>query len=162
MHSISPDIKHSNTAGCPLGSPLILEIRERKNQMPLLRFNIFEGRTDAEIGKLLDTAHAAVVAAFHVPEGDRYQLVSEHRPGRMVALDTGLGIGRSNKVVLVEVTSRQRPEKQKLEFYKLLCRMLKDSCNLESSDIIVSFVENGDADWSFGFGRAQFLTGELA
>jgi hypothetical protein len=40
--------------------------------------------------------------------------------------------------------------------------MLKDACNLESSDIIVSFVENGDADWSFGFGRAQFLTGELA
>jgi hypothetical protein len=130
--------------------------------MPLLRFNILEGRTDAEIEKLLDAAHAAVVAAFHVPNGDRYQLVSEYRPGRMIALDTGLGIARSDKVVLVEVRSRNRPQDKKLHFYKLLCQMLKDACNLESSDIIVSFVENGDADWSFGFGRAQFLTGELA
>ncbi len=130
--------------------------------MPLLRFNILEGRTDTEIERLLDTAHAAVVAAFHVPEGDRYQLVSEYRSGRMIALDTGLEIARTDKVVLVEVTSRHRPEDQKLEFYKLLCQMLKETCNLESSDIIVSFVENGDADWSFGLGRAQFKTGELA
>src|ERR1700753_4506758 len=82
-----------------------LEIKERIDQMPLLRFNILEGRTDAEIEKLLDTAHAAVVAAFHVPEGDRYQLVSEYRPGRMIALDTGLGIARTSRVVLVEGTS---------------------------------------------------------
>jgi hypothetical protein len=26
---------------------------------------------------------------------------------------------------------------------------------------VVSFVENGDEDWSFGLGRAQFLTGDL-
>jgi tautomerase-like protein len=71
---------------------LLLEIRERKDQMPLLRFNILEGRTDAEIEKLLDAAHAAVVAAFPMPDGDRYQLVSEYRPGRMIALDMGLGI----------------------------------------------------------------------
>ena len=130
--------------------------------MPLLRFNMFEGRTDAEIETLLDAAHAAVVAAFHVPEGDRYQLVSEYRPGRMIALDTGLGIARTDKVVLVEVRSRTRREDEKLRFYELLCRKLKDACNLDSSDIIVSFVENGDADWSFGLGRAQFVTGELA
>lgn len=130
--------------------------------MPLLRFNMFEGRTDAEIETLLDTAHAAVVAAFHVPEGDRYQLVSEYRTGRMIALDTGLGIARTDKVVLIEVRSRNRPEAQKLRFYELLCQMLKDACNLDSSDVIVSFVENGDADWSFGLGRAQFVTGELA
>ena len=130
--------------------------------MPLLRFNMFEGRTDAEIETLLDTAHAAVVAAFHVPEGDRYQLVSEYRPGRMIALDTGLGIARSDKVVLVEVRSRTRAEDEKLRFYELLCQMLKDACGLDSSDVIVSFVENGDADWSFGLGRAQFVTGELA
>ncbi|MCP3402720.1 tautomerase family protein [Bradyrhizobium sp. CCGB20] len=130
--------------------------------MPLLRFNMHEGRTDAEIRTLLDAAHEAVVAAFHVPDGDRYQLVSEYRSGRMIALDTGLGIARTDKAVLVEVTSRHRPEAQKLEFYKLLCRRLKDACDLDSSDVIVSFVENGDADWSFGLGRAQFVTGELA
>jgi hypothetical protein len=29
------------------------------------------------------------------------------------------------------------------------------------NDIIVCIVTNSDADWSFGNGRAQFLTGEL-
>ncbi len=33
---------------------------------------------------------------------------------------------------------------------------------LDAKDLIVSITENGDADWSFGAGRAQFVTGELA
>jgi hypothetical protein len=32
---------------------------------------------------------------------------------------------------------------------------------MQSSDIVVSITSNSDADWSFGYGRAQFLTGEL-
>jgi hypothetical protein len=32
---------------------------------------------------------------------------------------------------------------------------------IEQNDIVVSLVANSDADWSFGNGRAQFLTGEL-
>ena len=129
--------------------------------MPLLRFNMIEGRTDAELNNLLDAAHAAVVAAFHVPEGDRYQIVSEYKPGRLRALDTGLGIPRTDKLIIVEVTSRARLQEQKRLFYQYLCAQLKQASNIDSSDIIVTFVENGDADWSFGLGRAQFLTGEL-
>lgn len=129
--------------------------------MPLLRFNMFEGRTEAELRRLLDAAHSAVVTAFAVPQGDRYQIVSEYRPGRLYLLDTGLGIARTDKVVLIEVTSRKRPQDQKIKFYDILCKNLKEACNLDSADVIVSFVENGDPDWSFGLGRAQFLTGEL-
>jgi Tautomerase enzyme len=31
----------------------------------------------------------------------------------------------------------------------------------DAADLIVSITDNGDEDWSFGHGRAQFLTGEL-
>jgi hypothetical protein len=31
----------------------------------------------------------------------------------------------------------------------------------DPADLIVSITENDDEDWSFGHGRAQFLTGEL-
>jgi hypothetical protein len=37
----------------------------------------------------------------------------------------------------------------------------KDCCGLDAADLIVSIIENGDGDWSFGGGRAQFLTGDL-
>jgi hypothetical protein len=44
--------------------------------------------------------------------------------------------------------------------YTKLVEELK-TCGIEQNDIVVSIVTNSDADWSFGDGRAQFLTGEL-
>ena len=129
--------------------------------MPLLRFDLIEGRSDAELETLLDAAHRAMLEAFQVPERDRYQIVHEHTPGQMIVQDTGLNIPRTEKVVFVQVTSRPRKRAQKEAFYRLLCEELERSCGIAPSDVVVSIVENTDADWSFGLGRAQFLTGEL-
>lgn len=129
--------------------------------MPLIRFDIIEGRSTDEIAALLDAAHRAMVAAFDVSERDRYQIVHEHRPGRIIVQDTGLGIERSNKVVVVSVTSRARSQAAKAAFYENLVRELHEHAGIEPHDVVVSIVENSDADWSFGHGRAQFITGEL-
>ncbi|GFO80439.1 tautomerase family protein [Methyloceanibacter sp.] len=129
--------------------------------MPLLRFDLIEGRNDEEIQDLLDAAHRAMLAAFKVPERDRYQIVHEHKPGQMIVEDTGLDIPRTEKVVLLQVTSRPRTREQKETFYRLLCEELEKTCGIAPSDVMVSIVENTDGDWSFGRGRAQFLTGEL-
>jgi hypothetical protein len=32
---------------------------------------------------------------------------------------------------------------------------------VEPNDVFISYVENTAADWSFGFGKAQFVIGEL-
>lgn len=130
--------------------------------MPLLKFDIVQGRTDAELQALLDVAHQAMVTAFEVPSSDRYQCVTQHKPGELVLKDTGLGYSRSNNVVLLTVVTRPRTQVQKSEFYRLLAEELYSQCGLSSADLIVSLVENSDADWSFGGGQAQFLTGELA
>jgi phenylpyruvate tautomerase PptA (4-oxalocrotonate tautomerase family) len=129
--------------------------------MPLLRFDLIEGRTDDEIRTLLDAAHRAMLAAFKVPERDRYQIVQEHKPGRMIVEDTGLGIERTDKIVVVQVVSRPRTREMKEAFYRLLGEELERSCGIAPSDVMVSIVENTDEDWSFGLGRGQFLTGEL-
>ncbi|WP_108682932.1 tautomerase family protein [Methyloceanibacter sp. wino2] len=129
--------------------------------MPLLRFDLIEGRTDDEIQTLLDAAHRAMLAAFKVPERDRYQIVQEHKRGRMIVEDTGLDIERTDKVVVVQVISRPRTREKKEDFYRLLCEELERACGIAPSDVMVSIVENTDDDWSFGLGRAQFLTGEL-
>jgi len=129
--------------------------------MPLLRFDLIEGRTDGEMKTLLDAAHRAMLAAFKVPARDRYQIVHEHAPSRMIVEDTGLGIPRTDKVVFLQMTSRPRKKKQKEAFYRLLCEELERSCGIAPSDVVVSIVENSDEDWSFGLGRGQFLTGEL-
>jgi malonate semialdehyde decarboxylase len=59
------------------------------------------------------------------------------------------------------VISRPRSQAQKVTFYRLLAEQLHVDCDLSPDDLIVSLVENSDADWSFGRGRAQFLTAEL-
>lgn len=129
--------------------------------MPLLRFDLIEGRSDADLKALLDAAHSAMLAAFKVPEGDRYQIVHEHKPSRMIVEDTGLGIGRTRDVVFLQVTTRPRPREQKELFYRLLVEALQAKCAIAPSDVVVSMAANSDEDWSFGHGRAQFLTGEL-
>lgn len=129
--------------------------------MPLLFFNVLEGRTDAELKTMLDAAHRAMLGAFKVPERDRYQIVNEYRPSRMIVEDTGLGIPRTDKVVVVQVVSRPRGKEAKQKFYKLLTDELQKSCGIDPSDVMVSIVENSDEDWSFGLGRAQFLEGDL-
>ena len=130
--------------------------------MPLLRFDLVAGRTPQALRTLLDAAHAAVVEAFAVPDGDRYQVVHQHAPGELVVHDTGLGIERTDDVVVLQVTSRARTREQKERFYALLVDELGRRCGTAPSDVVVSVVENTDADWSFGHGRAQFLTGELS
>lgn len=129
--------------------------------MPLLRFDLFEGRTDDELKALLDAAHRAMLAAFRVPERDRYQIVHEHPASRMIMHDTGLGIPRTNKFVFIQMTTRSRSRDMKETFYRLLCEELKSACGIAPSDVMINMVTCTDEDWSFGNGRAQFLTGEL-
>lgn len=129
--------------------------------MPLLKFDLIQGRSDEQLQTLLDAAHQAMVEAFQVPQSDRYQCVAQHRPAELVLKDTGLGYTRSANVVLLTVISRPRSQAQKVEFYRLLAEKLQTNCGLSPDELIVSLVENSDADWSFGRGRAQFLTGEL-
>ena len=129
--------------------------------MPLLTFDLLAGRSPEQVTTLLDAAHDAVVSAFGVPERDRYQIVHEHPETHFVVQDTGLGLERSRDVVVVQMTSRPRSQEQKEAFYRLLVENLQRRCGIAPTDVMVSIRENTDADWSFGEGRAQFLTGEL-
>ncbi|MCY7815175.1 tautomerase family protein [Bacillus haynesii] len=129
--------------------------------MPLLRFDLIEGRDEQALKKLLDTAHDAMVEAFNVPEKDRYQIVHQHPANELIIQDTGLGLNRSKDLVVISITSKTRTESQKEKLYALLAERLEAKCGISPEDVMVSITENGDADWSFGLGEAQFLTGKL-
>ena len=130
--------------------------------MPLLRFDLVEGRSESEIRKILDTTHEVLLETLKVPTHDRYQVLHEHKRSRMIVEDTGLRFVRSDQMLLLQVTSRPRSRKMKENFYRLLVERLATRCGISSDDVIVNFVTNADEDWSFGAGRAQFLTGELS
>lgn len=129
--------------------------------MPLLRFDLIEGRDKDSLKKLLDVVHNVVVEAFDVPVRDRYQIVHEHPARHIIIEDTGLGFNRTNNLVVISIVSKARPQDMKEKLYALLAKKLKVECGIAPSDLMVSIVENSGSDWSFGLGEAQFLTGKL-
>lgn len=129
--------------------------------MPLIQVDLQKQDDKKRLKNILDTIHECAVEAFEIPERDRYQIVSQHDPEEMILLDTGLGFERTKDQIVVRVTSKQRPREKKEKLYSLLCERLNVNCGILPKDLLVSITENSDADWSFGFGKAQFLTGDL-
>jgi phenylpyruvate tautomerase PptA (4-oxalocrotonate tautomerase family) len=131
--------------------------------MPLVYFDIVRGRSPDQIRALLDSTQAATVEGFETPERDRYQIVTEHSPGEMIIQDNGLGIERSDNIVVIHMINRRgrRTQAQKEKLYALLAQNLKRDCGLDPADLVVSITENESEDWSVGYGTAQFCDGEL-
>ena len=129
--------------------------------MPLIRIVVTEGRNDEEIKTLMDTVQECAVSAFEVPERDRYQIVTEHKPGRMTLLDTGLGFERTEKAIVIQVFTSPRATVMKEKFCKLMSKKLHANCGLHPKDLLISIMTNTDVDWSFGYGEIQYLNGKL-
>ena len=129
--------------------------------MPLVRIDMTEGRSDDEIKTLMDTAQDCAVEAFKVPERDRYQIVTEHKPGRMILLDTGLGFERTDAAIVVQVFTSPRDTVMKEKYCQLMADRLQANCDLDPKDLMISFMTNTDVDWSFGYGEIQYLNGKL-
>jgi hypothetical protein len=129
--------------------------------MPLLRFDLIERWDEKSVTRLLDAAHDAVVKALGVPVRDRYQIVHQHPAHELIVQDTGLGIQRSNKVVLITITSVHRADEFKQALYKALSEEIERRCGISPNDIMISLVTNTKSDWSIGCGEAQYLEGKL-
>ncbi len=129
--------------------------------MPLVRIEAFEGRSESEVKTLLDSAHRAIVKAFHLNERDRYQIYEARAKPHFIVQDTGLGIARTDKALIITVVSKQRPEILKRSLYKEMTEELAKSASIAPSDVMICVIENGAADWTFGNGDPQFLSGEL-
>jgi len=129
--------------------------------VPLVRIDVVRGRTPAELRALADTVQEVMLDVFAAPERDRYQVIHQHEPEEIIVEDTGLDLDRSDGVVVIQVTHQGRGREQKEALYAALADRLAERGQVRPQDLIVSLVENTAEDWSFGLGRAQFLTGEL-
>ncbi|ANK38660.1 tautomerase [Staphylococcus equorum] len=129
--------------------------------MPLIKLDMIKGREKEEIKSILDITYNVMLDAFQAPKGDKYLIVNQHEDYEMEILDTGLGIERTDDVIVFTIVSRPRTKEQKTTFYKNLVNTLHDKVGIRKEDIMISLVENTDENWSFFNGEAQFLTGDL-
>lgn len=130
--------------------------------MPLVRIDLVRGRTDQQVRAVADAVHAALVDVLGIPTDDRFQVISEHEPGRIIAEDAGLGFQRSDALVMIQVfTQEGRTTSTKQHLFDAVAARLS-ALGIDGEDVFIGIVENTAADWSFGFGRAQYLEGDLA
>src|SRR5215218_2658942 len=129
--------------------------------MPLVRIDVQRGRTPEDLRRLADTIQDVMLDVFAAPPGDRYQIITEHAAGQIIAEDTGLGLERTDGIVIIQIFQQGRSTEQKVAAYAELAKRLEAECDVRPEDLIISVVANRHVDWSFGLGQAQFLDGTL-
>jgi phenylpyruvate tautomerase PptA (4-oxalocrotonate tautomerase family) len=125
--------------------------------MPLVRIDLLEGRTEPQIAAIGDAVQESLVETMNVPRRDRFQVVTEHPPNRLLYDKSYLGVERSDGIVVIQVfLSKGRTTEQKQSFYATLARRLVRA-GVRPEDVTISIVESTREDWSFGTGIAQYL-----
>jgi len=130
--------------------------------MPLVRIDVNEGRTADELQQLSRGIHDAILAEYGIPERDYFHILTEHPQGQIFAQDAGLGFERTGGVVMIQIfTQGGRSQEAKQRLFAAVAEKLAE-VGVAGEDVFIGYVENTAGDWSFGFGRAQYVTGELA
>ncbi|QKJ25685.1 tautomerase family protein [Aquiluna borgnonia] len=129
--------------------------------MPLVRIDLVKGRATSDVQKIADAIHEALVEVMEIPVRDRFQVVTQHDAFEVVAEDAGLGFERDDSKVMIQIiTQRGRTQNLKQRLYQRITSKLTIT-GVTPNNVFISYTENTPADWSFGFGKAQFLLGEL-
>ncbi|MDJ0457343.1 tautomerase family protein [Pseudarthrobacter phenanthrenivorans] len=130
--------------------------------MPLVRIDVNEGRSPEDLQKLSRGIHDAILAEYGIPERDYFHILTEHAQGQIFAQDAGLGFERTGGVVMIQIfTQGGRSQEAKQRLFAAVAKKLA-GVGVAGEDVFIGYVENSAGDWSFGFGRAQYVTGELA
>lgn len=127
--------------------------------MPLVRIDHSDARSNSV--EIADAIHDAIVAVYGIPPRDRFQVITSRPATTIVAEDAGLGFERTDPVIIQIFTQRGRSDEAKQALYAEIADRL-GGVGVGPEDVFIGYVENGPQDWSFGFGRAQYVTGELA
>jgi len=127
--------------------------------MPLVRIDHSDARQNP--AELAAAIHDAIVEVYGIPVRDRFQVITSRPATTIVAEDAGLGFERTDPVIIQIFTQRGRSDEMKQRLYAEIATRL-GGVGVAPQDVFIGYVENGPQDWSFGFGRAQYMTGELA
>jgi len=126
--------------------------------MPLVEIDLLEGLPEAELNAISDAVHEAMVAVLDVPQRDRFQIITERRPGYLWLDPNYLDIDRDEGFLLIGITlSAGRATDAKQAFCRRLAGLLAERTGMRTENLAVVMIENQREDWSFGHGQASYL-----
>lgn len=123
--------------------------------MPLVRITVVQGTPPEQRRAIADGVHQALVECANVPADDRFQIVQEAAASDLIWDPSYLGIRRSGVVVVQVFLNRGRTVDVKRALYARLADALA-AAGVPASNLLVSLVEVGREDWSFGGGAMSY------
>ena len=125
--------------------------------MPLVRINLPQTTTQADVTAISHAVHGALVATFNVPEPDRFQAIHRHAPQELVCTPEFLGVKHSQQVVFVQIScSPGRSLDMKKALYAKIAADIALTSSFKLEDVIINLLETSRENWSFGLGVAQY------
>ena len=126
--------------------------------MPLARISVPAGKSADYRKTVGDVVYESMLSTLKAPEGDRFQIVTEHSPNDLILDPNYLGISRTKDAIIVQLTLREgRTVEQKKDFFKAVADGLHDRLKIRREDVFINLVETKKEDWSFGNGVAQYV-----
>jgi len=114
---------------------------------------MFKGKPPEYIKALSDSVHKALVEAYEMPSGDRFQIIDQFEPGTLIFDRNYWGGPRSDDFLLISITSGERVPKVKEAFFKRLVETLSESPGVRPEDVFVHLDCTAQPeDWSFSNG----------
>lgn len=125
--------------------------------MPFARISVPAGKSANYKKTVGDVVYEAMLPTLKAPEGDRFQVITEHSPADLVLDPNYLGIARTKDAVIVQLTMNEgRTAEQKKAFFKAVADGLHQRLKLRREDVFINLVEVKKENWSFGNGVAQY------
>src|SRR5215467_14073245 len=127
--------------------------------MPLVRISLQSGKPPSYRVAISNQVYEAMRETLSIPDGDRFQIITEHNQGRLVADSHFMGMERSEGgFVLIQIfLSRGRSTEAKQALYRRIAERLAASPGIRPDDVMIVLTEVGLEDWSFGRGEAQYV-----
>ena len=125
--------------------------------MPLVRVSLREGKPGPYRRAIGKAVYRALLEAASVPEGDEFQVISEHDSAGLIYDPNYLDIDRDDGVVFIQITLNEgRSLEVKRALYARIAELLADDPGVRRENVFVSLIEVPKENWSFGNGEAQY------
>jgi 4-oxalocrotonate tautomerase len=124
--------------------------------MPFVRISLRGDRSEKERLSIGDSVHRAMVKAIGIPEGDRFQVITEHGTDLVYDPDY-LNIKRTDGIIIIQITlASGRTLEKKRALYKTISEFLAAEHGVRPEDVFINLVETSMENWSFGNGICQY------
>jgi 4-oxalocrotonate tautomerase len=122
--------------------------------VPLARIDLIEGKSADYRKTIGDVIYDAQVRVLNAPQGDRFQVVTEHPAEGLIFDPSYQGIRRTTECVFIQVTLNEgRTIDTKQAFYKAVADGLHDRLKLRREDVVINLVEVRKENWFYGEAR---------